>query len=139
MYGYDSAFIGGTMSLPSFQRKFGLATATAAERASLSANIVSTFQAGAFFGALLGYGVAERWGRRCVLYVGAVIFMIGVILQMIGIISLLYVGRALTGIAVGSSTMTLPIYIGECEYILSKRACLEFVLDIAAPEINLHR
>ena len=33
---------------------------------------------------------------------------------MIGLISSLYVGRALTGIAVGQPSMTLPIYIGEC-------------------------
>lgn len=50
LYGYDSAFIGGTLSLPAFQSTFGLAKASASEKASLSSNIVSTYQAVAFFG-----------------------------------------------------------------------------------------
>lgn len=114
MYGYDSAFIGGTLTLPSFQRAFGLADASDSAKSNLSSNIVSTFQAGAFFGALLGYGLAEKFGRRFLLYVSAGVFVIGVILQMIGGLSLLYAGRALTGLGIGASTMDLPIYIGEC-------------------------
>lgn len=46
MIGYDSAFIGGTIALPSFKNEFGLTTKTAAQYNLISANIVSTFQAG---------------------------------------------------------------------------------------------
>lgn len=113
MYGYDSAFIGGTLTLPSFQNAFGLAKASASIQSNLSSNIVSTFQGGAFFGSLLGYVVAEKFGRKSVLYASAFVFVVGVILQMIGRISLLYAGRALTGIGIGASSMDLPIYIGE--------------------------
>ncbi|KAF4909517.1 putative quinate permease [Colletotrichum viniferum] len=50
MYGYDSAFIGGTINLLSFQRAYGLGNSSADQIANLSSNIVSTFQAGTFFG-----------------------------------------------------------------------------------------
>jgi MFS family permease len=114
MYGYDSAFIGGTLSLPAFQRTFGLASASANERAALSSNIVSTFQAGAFFGCAFGFPIAERWGRKAALLVSAVIFIIGAGLQLIGSLGPLYAGRALTGLGVGASAMVMPIYVSEC-------------------------
>jgi MFS family permease len=89
MYGYDSAFIGGTINLPSFQRAFGLAESSADEVAALSSNIVSTFQAGAFFGCIVGFFSAERFGRKLVILGSAVVFCAGVILQMIGNLGLL--------------------------------------------------
>lgn len=46
MFGYDSAFIGGAITLPSFTALYGLQTASGLELAALKANIVSTFQAG---------------------------------------------------------------------------------------------
>lgn len=89
MYGYDSAFIGGTINLPSFQEAFGLANKEATAVAALSSNIVSTFQGGAFFGCILGFFSAEKLGRKPVIMGSAVVFIIGVILQMIGQLGLL--------------------------------------------------
>lgn len=88
MYGYGSAFIGGTLGLPSFQRAFGLADSSKDELASLSSNIVSTFQAGAFFGCIVGFVSAERLGRKLVIMGAAVVFIVGVIIQLIGNIGL---------------------------------------------------
>lgn len=99
MFGYDSAFIGGTMSLPSFQSRFGLDTSTGTELASLKANIVSTFQAGCFFGVLLCYYLVEKLGRRWVLMLCGAVFDVGAVLQLVsgGKLGLIYAGRALTG------------------------------------------
>ena len=114
MYGYDSAFIGGTLSLPSFERTFHLDTASAAEKANLSSNIVSTFQGGAFFGSAFGFFLAERFGRKPVILLSAAVFCAGVACQLAGQLSALYAGRVLTGLGVGASAMILPIYIAEC-------------------------
>ncbi|USP82874.1 hypothetical protein yc1106_10148 [Curvularia clavata] len=115
MFGYDSAFIGGTMSLPSFKNRFHLNSTNQAELAALKANIVSTFQAGCFFGVILCYFVTERIGRRWPLMICGAIFNIGAVLQLVstGKVGLIYGGRALTGLAVGASSMIVPVYISE--------------------------
>jgi MFS family permease len=99
MFGYDSAFIGGSLSLPAFKSRFGLVGKSAKQSAALSANIVSTFQAGCFFGAILVYYFTERFGRKFVLMACGAIFNVGAIVQLSshGTLGTLYAGRALTG------------------------------------------
>lgn len=82
MFGYDSAFIGGTLALPSFKSRFGLDQVSGNALASLRANTVSTFQAGCFFGALLCYYATEKLGRKRSLIGSGAIFNIGVIFQL---------------------------------------------------------
>lgn len=134
MYGYDSAFIGGTINLPSFQRRFGLADADPSAKAELSSNIVSTFQGGAFFGCAMTFWFAERYGRKPTLLLSAVVFAIGAILQMIGRLDTLYGGRVLTGLGVGASAMILPIYVSECSPALIRGRLVgtfEIMLQVA--------
>jgi hypothetical protein len=66
MIGYDSAFIGTTLALPSFVKEFRLAATQMppAELALTKANIVSVYQAGAFFGALGAYVSSHYLGRK---------------------------------------------------------------------------
>ena len=114
MYGYDSAFIGGTLALPSFKHRFGLDTVSPQELTDLSSNIVSTFQAGAFFGAIAGFCLAERLGRKITIMGAGALFMTGAGLMLHGTLGLLYGGRVLTGLSIGSITTIVPIYIAEC-------------------------
>ncbi|ENH66730.1 Quinate permease [Fusarium oxysporum f. sp. cubense race 1] len=116
MFGYDSAFLGGTMGLPSFQSRFGLSDVSGTTLASLKANIVSTFQAGCFFGAIICHGATERLGRKCTLVACGIIFDVGVVFQLVssGHIGFIYAGRAITGLAVGASSLLVPVYISEC-------------------------
>ena len=99
MFGYDSAFIGGALTLPSFQTRFGLESVHGTRLANLKANIVSTFQAGAFFGAILVYPITERFGRRPTLLLCGLLFNLGAIAQLAsgGEIAAIYAGRVLTG------------------------------------------
>lgn len=132
MLGYDSAFVGGTLELPSFKRTFGFAGKEGNELASLKAHITSTFQAGGFFGALGAYWVNETIGRRWSLIGGGILFNIGTIIQVVaqGHLPPMYVGRVLTGtvphlrflefilnkilgLAVGISVCVAPIYVSE--------------------------
>ncbi|CAG9990367.1 unnamed protein product [Clonostachys byssicola] len=115
MFGYDSAFIGGAMTLPSFQQRFGLDKLSGNPLASLKANTVSTFQAGCFFGAILCYWMTERFGRKITLIVCGVVFDIGVVFQLAssGRVGFIYAGRAITGLGVGASSLLVPVYISE--------------------------
>lgn len=55
MIGYDSAFIGTTLALPAFVDEFSFDELTASQLAFTKSNIVSIYQAGAFFGSLGAY------------------------------------------------------------------------------------
>lgn len=65
------------MSLASFKNEFGLAHKTSKEFAAISANIVSTYQGGCFFGSLLGYPLGQILGRRLGLLISAIVFVLG--------------------------------------------------------------
>lgn len=101
-FGYDSAFIGVTIARTGFKNDFGIA---ASEANSISSNITSTFQAGAFFGALFCFfcklvipheiydaavlgrmeltvrTVTELYGRKKATGFSVLIFLIGAILM----------------------------------------------------------
>ena len=117
MIGYDSAFIGGTIALSSFQSEFGLDKMSTADVNFLSANIVSTYQAGCFFGALAGYPLGQIYGRKHGLMVAGLIFIFGAGL-MLGAnaergLAILYVGRVIAGLGIGIASNLTPIYIAE--------------------------
>ncbi|KAF9730957.1 hypothetical protein PMIN02_012201 [Paraphaeosphaeria minitans] len=113
--GYDTAVIGGTMALNSFIRDFGWANASKSSRDMIQANIVSTFQAGCFFGALLTFPIAEKIGRKRTVMIAGLVFLLGAVLQTAaqGNLSLIYSGRAIAGLGIGASSLTVPVYIAE--------------------------
>ncbi|KAI0165432.1 general substrate transporter [Hypoxylon sp. FL1284] len=116
MFGYDSAFIGGAITLPSFVARFELGDSSSESSAALSTNIVSIFQAGCFFGAIFISYLVERFGRKFPLMACGIIYNVGAIVQVAstGSLGMIYAGRALTGLAVGASTLVVPQYISEC-------------------------
>ncbi|KAF6813906.1 quinate permease [Colletotrichum sojae] len=113
--GYDTAVIGGTMSLDSFVRDFGIDNMTTSQRDNSQANIASMFQVGAFFGALLTFPVAEKYGRKKAIMTAALVFCVGGAMMSgaNGILNLVIAGRAIGGLGIGMATMTVPVYIAE--------------------------
>lgn len=100
--GYDSAFIGTTLALPSFTDEFQFASYSASDLALLKANIVSLYQAGAFFGSLFAYVSSYFLGRKKSLMMFSLIFMVGASL-MLGAtrergLGLILGGRVLAGL-----------------------------------------
>ncbi|KAG9531345.1 quinate permease, partial [Aureobasidium melanogenum] len=116
MIGYDSAFIGTTIALPSFVKEFGFKKMKPEHLALIKANIVTVYQAGAFFGSLLAYASAYYLGRRKSLWVFVTVFMVGAGIMLAakdGDLAPIYAGRVLAGLGVGGSSMIVPIYISE--------------------------
>ncbi|PPJ58330.1 hypothetical protein CBER1_04489 [Cercospora berteroae] len=107
--GYDTSVIGGTMALDSFRRDFGLVDVTQYQRDTLQGNIVSTFQAGTFFGALLTFPVGEKIGRKNAILIASIIFLIGgsIMTASSGIIGLIYTGRAIAGFGIDAVNQTI--------------------------------
>lgn len=117
MIGYDSAFIGGTLALPAFREEFGFNNLSKTQVNFLTANIVSCYQAGAFFGAFFAYAAGHYLGRRIGLMVMAAVFTLGAGM-MLGAnaqrgLNLLYIGRVLAGIGVGGASNLSPILCAE--------------------------
>ncbi|KAK0946407.1 hypothetical protein LTR29_002169 [Friedmanniomyces endolithicus] len=117
MIGYDSAFIGTTLALPSFVGEFKFAQMSKTHLALVKSNIVSIYQAGAFFGSLFAYSCAYYIGRKRSLWVWSAIFIVGAGM-MLGAngdrgLGLIYAGRVLAGMGVGGCSMIVPIYISE--------------------------
>jgi MFS family permease len=117
MIGYDSAFIGGTIALNSFKSEFNWSQYSTTEANLISENIVSLYQAGAFFGAFFAYAAGHYLGRKVGLQIFSGIFVVGAGL-MLGAngsrgLGLIYGGRVLAGIGVGGASNLTPIYISE--------------------------
>ena len=76
-------------------REYGLYDAPKIVKANLSANIVSTLQAGCFFGSLFSGYIADKFGRKPALLMAAGFACIGVIMQCAatGNLPVMYVGR----------------------------------------------
>lgn len=79
----------GIIVLPSFKKTFGLTAdgPNAYQAPTLSANIVTTLQAGAVAGSLFAYTAADRFGRRNTLIGGAALFLLGCALQLVAHLS----------------------------------------------------
>ncbi|KAK5128509.1 hypothetical protein LTR85_003178 [Meristemomyces frigidus] len=117
MIGYDSAFIGTTLALPSFEDEFNFDALGKAQLALVKSNIVSIYQAGAFFGAFFAYASAYYLGRKRSLNIWPLVFILGAGI-MLGAnghrgLGLIYAGRVLCGVGVGATSMVVPIYISE--------------------------
>lgn len=117
MIGYDSAFIGTTLALPSFEKEFDFASYSTDALALLKSNIVSVFQAGAFFGSLFAFITSYFWGRRKSLFFFVLIFTLGAGIMLAANsqrgIGPIIAGRVLAGVGIGGSSNMVPIYISE--------------------------
>ena len=117
LFGYDLGFIGGVLVLPSFVKDYDLATASAASRTAFNSNVVSVFQAGAVFGAMLSSISSNLIGRKMTLLANLVVYLLGAVLMTAASgtagVGLVYAGRVLTGWGVGASTMLVPIFVAE--------------------------
>src|ERR1700710_1002511 len=104
-FGYDSGYINGVNGSNLFihQVEGPPATALSTPHTSLIPSILS---AGTFFGALIAVDVAERIGRKWTVIIGCVIYLVGVIVQMItgpsvDALGTIVAGRVIAGIGVG--------------------------------------
>jgi SP family galactose:H+ symporter-like MFS transporter len=75
--------------------------------------LVSSIVFGAMGGAVFGGPISDRMGRKKALFCTAVIYCIGIFFSLFDYYPLILMGRAITGVAVGLSSMIVPLYLGE--------------------------
>lgn len=114
-FGWDSAVIGGIIVMDPFIADYKLGDSKSIASANLSANIVSTLQAGCFLGALMASPLTDRYGRKWCLIGVSLVITLGVIMQSAasGHLAPMYVGRFVAGMGVGAASTINPIYVSE--------------------------
>jgi len=123
IFGYDIAGAGATFVMDGFQYHFGWKcqdsdpTCVPATNNKINADqgfINGLFGAGAAVGALIGPGLADKYGRKMCLLVAAISFIFGASLQAAApVISVMFVGRIFAGAGIGALSMCSPVYIAE--------------------------
>jgi len=105
LFGYDTGVISGAVLF--IKDQFALS-------ATVEEMVVSAVLVGAVIGAASSGQLSDRFGRRRVLIVTAVIFAIGSIgTAMAPTVAILIAGRIVIGLAIGVASFTAPLYISE--------------------------
>ena len=105
LFGYDTGVISGALIF--IRRSFALSTFH-------QEVVVSVVLIGASIGALGGGPLADRLGRRKMLLVTSLIFMVGAIVCAAAMsVTALIVGRTVVGLGIGFASSTVPLYISE--------------------------
>jgi sugar porter (SP) family MFS transporter len=106
LFGYDTGVVSGALLF--VKKDFGGLSSFQEEL------ITSLLLVGAVVGALLAGRVADLIGRRLTVLITAAIFVVGVLLAAFTpTYPILLVARIVIGLAVGSASMVVPLYIGE--------------------------
>lgn len=105
LFGFDSGVINGTVD--------GLQQAFGSSKAGLGFEVASMLL-GCAVGAFFAGRLADRWGRRSVLIISAVLFLLSAFGSGAATGSLIFVAaRVLGGFAVGAASVMSPAYIAE--------------------------
>ncbi|HCT0421359.1 sugar porter family MFS transporter [Staphylococcus pseudintermedius] len=105
LYGYDMGVISGVLlylkdDIPLNAYTEGL--------------VVSSMLVGAIVGAGLSGPLSEKLGRRRLVFMISIVFIIGaLILALAPTMEILVLGRVIIGLAVGGSTAIVPVYLSE--------------------------
>lgn len=121
LFGYNQSNLGALLSLPDWAKTFPridevyTTGATESNNATVAGLVNATFTLGALFGCLSCSYTADRFGRRPIIFVGALCTLIGETLQASAFsLAQLIVGRVILGAGVGMLSGTVPMWQSEC-------------------------
>jgi SP family arabinose:H+ symporter-like MFS transporter len=105
LFGYDTAVISGVIGL--LETKFELT-------ASMKGWAASSAIVGCIFGAMFAGGASDKWGRKKVLMVTAILFGIsGIASALPNNLTEFTIARFIGGLGIGAASMLSPLYITE--------------------------
>ena len=106
LFGYDTGVVSGALLF--IKKDFGGLSSFQQEL------VTSLLLVGAVIGALAAGRVSDWIGRRFTVLITAIVFIAGVLLAAFTpTYPVLLVARVVIGLAVGSASMVVPLYIGE--------------------------
>ena len=111
LFGYDSGAVNGTQ--PGLTQQFGLIPGSFSPSNGLGFTVASLL-IGCFIGAFFAGRLADMAGRRNVMRLAAVLFLVGALVQGFAHDHLVFVlARIVGGMAVGAASVLSPAYISE--------------------------
>ncbi|KAJ5176697.1 uncharacterized protein N7482_002574 [Penicillium canariense] len=116
--GYNAASLGGVLSLESFEKQFHEIDITdASDRTHASAiqgTVVAVYTVGGFIGTFVCIWLGDMLGRRRVIMAGAIVQVIGAILNASAYsLAQLIASRLVIGIGTGAFLATIPLWLSE--------------------------
>ncbi|CAF2898940.1 unnamed protein product [Rotaria sp. Silwood2] len=131
-FGYDQGVTGGIVVMGSFKNDFCIGVYGNTSVCSLPVSALPTqyrrflvlftllYNVGCLFGAVfISSFVAERYGRRAIIFTSAILFLIGTSMVIFPpggsekIMILILIGRIVEGTGVGCSSFSCPLYASE--------------------------
>ncbi|RGP73118.1 glucose transporter rco-3 [Fusarium longipes] len=120
LFGYDVGVINGVLAMDVFQNDFATDQTCRDEKGHIdlcpkdSSLIVAILSGGAVVGSILAAPAGDTIGRRKTMLLAVITFCIGAIFQVSAQATpMLLVGRALAGVAVGATSVLVPLYQSE--------------------------
>jgi MFS transporter, SP family, galactose:H+ symporter len=105
LFGYDTGVISGALLFIRGEMHLS---------ATMQGIVVAIVLAGAALGAAAAGSLSDRFGRRRVILVAALLFIAGAVFSAIAAtLTLLLCGRLLVGLAIGVASMLTPLYLAE--------------------------
>lgn len=121
LFGYNQSGVGGLLSLRDWNDHFPQIDTIDAKgsekshKSTVQGAVVATFTIGALFGALSCTWVGDLLGRRKVIFLAALLTLVGEVLQCTSFhLAQFVVGRFILGWGVGSLSATVPVWQSEC-------------------------
>ncbi|CDK29797.1 unnamed protein product [Kuraishia capsulata CBS 1993] len=116
LFGYDQGVMGSLLTLESFRDTFpSIDTIRKPSRSTMQGFVIAIYEIGCFSGALSTMAVGDKFGRRKMIFAGAVVMIVGGILQATAFsVGHLIAGRIVSGIGNGCITSTVPMWQSEC-------------------------
>ncbi|KAJ5531973.1 MFS sugar transporter [Penicillium frequentans] len=121
VFGYNQSGLGPLATLQSWVGVFpqiDTINTTGAQRAKNSTAkgaVIASFQLGALIGALSCTALGDRLGRRKTIFLGAILTLIGQLLQTSAYgLAQFVVGRVILGLGVGQFSVAVPVWQSEC-------------------------
>lgn len=121
LFGYNQAGLGPLATLQSWVHIFPEIDATnttgdlKSHNSTSKGAVVASFQIGALMGALSCALISERIGRRKTIFLGAILSVIGQVLQTAAYSGEQFtVGRVILGAGIGQFSVAVPVWQSEC-------------------------
>ncbi|CAM9018687.1 unnamed protein product [Wickerhamomyces anomalus] len=133
IFGWDVGTIGGISNMASFSNCFAPLDATNGTHVFSSivvGLIISVFNAGCAIGGLTIPKICDSKGRRFGIFISILIYLVGNVIQLTSVLSgswvQVLIGRIITGLAIGSTSVLTPMFISESSPLKNRGAMVVF-------------